>query len=689
MTSRPDYVDLRSLSHNSSKSGLAHSRGLPSPRRPHVDGDIPPELSPLDAFALQGRLLAKQLDDSAKNGKRISRLPPITIANSLAQNRPGFFRSASADAESFPEKSVPRSTDDGGLAMKTELAVPPNRPVSIHPRLSGIPIPDANDIQRMPDLRARRKKSLDAPPAPPIFTPRRSNSPETYPTSKKGVDYKDLSLGMRPKRSFDSQRVNGLQRGPSGDSLSSRRYNSNALAPPGSPTRRQASSIRSVPAESSDDDAASMGASFVSLPRKLSSSSGLSNPGSPMSPVMGPPRSPSISSEYSIGGGRTAKQPFNFSRPMSRASRPSSDMPSRQDSTDGNQPYIFTEDIHTPVSMNSDDYVDSQDASGPVPSYIYSRFDLPRGRMLQRNSLMFLEDNQQRQFQWSTPLLSGSNVDHPTPRTVERPLSPPSPPREVAAKSQETLRPRTPEIKRPNTSYADERRPSMQVKGHSSHPSSPSVSSGLTIKARSNHSNAISTDISAEEHLEKGIACHESGSFQESTYHLRIAAKQNNPTAMLLYALACRHGWGMRKNEREGVQWLRKAADCASLEVAEDEELTKEGKMGDYNERKTRRAQFALSIYELGVSHMNGWGIEQDKGLALRCFEIAACECTKCTYNISERLIDQPAWGDGDAMTEAGFCYTQGIGCKKDLKKAAKFYRMAEAKGVSMIGNSW
>jgi TPR repeat protein len=47
------------------------------------------------------------------------------------------------------------------------------------------------------------------------------------------------------------------------------------------------------------------------------------------------------------------------------------------------------------------------------------------------------------------------------------------------------------------------------------------------------------------------------------------------------------------------------------------------------------------------------------------------------------------AWGDADALAEAGFCYAQGIGCKKDLKKSAKFYRQAEAKGISMIGNSW
>jgi TPR repeat protein len=129
--------------------------------------------------------------------------------------------------------------------------------------------------------------------------------------------------------------------------------------------------------------------------------------------------------------------------------------------------------------------------------------------------------------------------------------------------------------------------------------------------------------MSAEEHLAKGIACHESGDLKESTYHLRYAARLNDPTAMLLYALACRHGWGMRANQKEGVEWLRKAAEYASVEIADDESHAKEGKHVDVIERRTRKAQFALSIYELGVSHMNGWGIEQDKSLALRCFEIA------------------------------------------------------------------
>jgi TPR repeat protein len=152
--------------------------------------------------------------------------------------------------------------------------------------------------------------------------------------------------------------------------------------------------------------------------------------------------------------------------------------------------------------------------------------------------------------------------------------------------------------------------------------------SASTIKAgKSVHSVAPTmSDLTAEEHVSKSIALHESGALQESTWHLRHAAKQGHPTGMLLYALACRHGWGMRPNPREAVQWLRKAADSASLEMADEEDQAKEGKAVDVTERKTRKAQFALSIYELGVSHMNGWGIEQDKALALRCFEIAACK---------------------------------------------------------------
>ncbi|KAE9381164.1 HCP-like protein [Stipitochalara longipes BDJ] len=188
-----------------------------------------------------------------------------------------------------------------------------------------------------------------------------------------------------------------------------------------------------------------------------------------------------------------------------------------------------------------------------------------------------------------------------------------------------------------------------------SEPSNQISASSATPESGSQHPPVNSE---AEDLVAKAIEYYEAGDLTKSTYHFRLAARQNHPTGMLIYALACKHGWGMRPNHREGITWLRKAADYASLEVSGDNDLTV-----DNLEQKTRRGQFAAL--------MNGWGMEQDKMLALRCFEIAG------------------SWGDGDALAEAGFCYHQGIGCKKDLQKSAKFYRQAEANGISMKGNSW
>lgn len=179
--------------------------------------------------------------------------------------------------------------------------------------------------------------------------------------------------------------------------------------------------------------------------------------------------------------------------------------------------------------------------------------------------------------------------------------------------------------------------------------------------------------MTPEQHLEEGISNHTSGSLSKSTYHLRLAARGGLPTAMLLYALACRHGWGMRANQQEGIIWLKRAVDSASLDlISNDKAITKSTAISSTVSTTLKRdANFALAVYELGISYMNGWGIPKDKSLALRCFEIAG------------------NWGDCDALAEAGFCYTQGVGCKKDLKKAAGYYRKAADGGMSMAGNSW
>ena len=756
MSTRPTFIDLRSKSQETMQPGTQSPRPhpFPSPRMQHFDGDIPPAMSPLDMFAMQSRLLARQLDDSKRGGRRVSRLPPLTTGDPITKQKSMYDRSRSAETKIKSPTASPRAKEDDTPGTMPEVEEPAFRPKSFYPRMSNIPPVEDDEPDSLagpsPDQSFVTPAEFQSPlvRSNDYFGPPTTKSPVSMAPAHKDAELGDRDRWVNPSHSYDtSQPHNDPQRGMSIESASTRSYNS-SLAPPMSPHLRQASSIRSIPQDSSDDDlSASTGGSGFSQHRKLSSSSGVSMPHSPFSPfAQTHARSPSLNSEYSLGGSRHVRAPFNFSRPLSRQSqqldmssrqpsfdsrpsfdtRPSTDVvrppfssASRQSSADSRR-LMFTDDtLQTPVSMDNEQFPDGKESlDAPAPSYIYAKYSLPRGRMLQRDSHV-LENKQMPLFEWERPVIQ-SNV-RPTTPLANRPMTPSGSPQQSPKASFEQSRssprpstdhhPYSPRpsheqslIRSPRPSYEQfsrgSPRPSTERNRQLSSPSprpsqeqnssppyrppptpvqtdekslsdySASTRSGSTIKpATRSRLPAPSIELTAEDHLAKGIELHERGAQRESTYHLRIAARQNLPTAMLLYALACRHGWGMRPNQQEGVQWLRKAADCAQIEIAVSDDVG--GKPVDSSERKTKRAQFALSIYELGVSHMNGWGIEQDKVLALRCFEIAA------------------NWGDADAMAEAGFCYTQGQGCKKDLKKAAKYYRMAEAKGMSMVGNSW
>jgi Sel1 repeat len=668
MADRPNFIDLPSSSlHPFAHPTFPSNRdSAPSPRT----GEIPPALSPLDAFALQGRLLARRFEEEENNGKRLSRLPPMMVANEIAKARPTFFQ---ANHSAIPEEDItPRSA---GLISNFQEVRQEVRPKSQYPTLhsdGGLPFGMSRTYPFHKQLPQVAENEHEGSPRRGYFDVPRSQSPElldyAQPSSRKGSEFPAAPINM-------ASTISLVQ--PSGSSL----------MPPSSPHQGRSlagsPNIQSVLEDSNEEpDALSLGDSVDSL--------SLRTPASPFRPPV-LPRSPSLASEHSVGS--LPRPSFNFSRPMSRgrgpsietksfnspfrqdstSTRPSLEVPLRQDS--GDSPITpFSNDVpHTPVdSIASDEYFNNHPASAPqgnhAASYTYSKYSLPR-KSLKRESIT-AEEFFNQQIQWDDPIRDNDvlTVHDFSPRPSMEPLSQvrtDSPPR--------SKKNRPPNILIPQRSFTVDTSSSPRKKLHKSRPCSPSTmaSNPSTIKARMAQAKASSQDVTLEDHFQRGIECHEAGSLQESTYHFRLAAKGGHSKAMLFYALACRHGWGMKPNAAEGVSWLQKAVDSAQLECADDEDLTNRGQQTDIVERKTHKAQFALSVYELGVSYMNGWGVQQDRSLALRCFEIAG------------------NWGDADALAEAGNCYAEGIGCKRDLKKSARFYRLAEAKGVSMAGNSW
>lgn len=704
MAQRPINLDLSGAKNDFSKPQISPRNpfhlDLPSPRV----GEIPPALSPLDAFAQQSRMLAKKFEESQQSGRRLSRLPHLELASELAK-RPGYFRNMSGTSGETRQESGSESEREQLEPTSKLVATRDERPMSHYPRFSSIKTgaeesrpntvvgdtwydaeDDPKEDQNYFGIQVPRRTS------PEPFEERRRTNDDVSPAPPSLTGSYDSIQSSQPRTNTD-------------DSWTSQQQ---SLAPPKRPhhprSNRSAVSIRSV-IDSADEDA---DAGYdLAPPRKFSNSSGFSGPRSPLTPDVFPPgcRSPSAVSERSTASGHFQRPSFNFSRPLSSSgnksitdgsrpslsSRPSyesrpffefparktsierSKSPLRQGSTSTDQseegtPKLQPIDGSDAAVFGADEsLLSTQEQKQGAESYIYAKYSLPRGRMVERGSLGPRESWLKHQFTWE-----------------EAPL--PTPPAEseeaIASLDKRTLHSAN---NSPNSSqrrsngHAGSSPPTKQEMWRS-HPTTPSMASESTDRTLRAHSrNSPSADIvnmSPEEHLEKGIECHGSGSLSKSTYHLRLAARAGLPTAMLLYALACRHGWGMRANQQEGVMWLKRAVESSSIELLSDDDVLapqalNNAAVADPVEAKTRKVQFALAIYELGISYMNGWGIPKDKSLALRCFEIAG------------------SWGDCDALAEAGFCYTQGIGCRKDMKKAAAFYRRAEAGGMSMAGNSW
>ncbi len=164
-------------------------------------------------------------------------------------------------------------------------------------------------------------------------------------------------------------------------------------------------------------------------------------------------------------------------------------------------------------------------------------------------------------------------------------------------------------------------------------------------------------------HVNVGIDYHEKNCLPQSTNQFHLAANAGHPTGCLLYGLALRHGWGCRANSQLSLTYLRQAAETKPTPINVCSVSAAGGGLSN--------AELALAVYELGVSYKNGWGVESDKKLAVKYFEMAAL------------------WGDADACIEAGDVFLHGVGTKKDKKKAASYYRLAEAKGKKEVGLSW
>lgn len=108
------------------------------------------------------------------------------------------------------------------------------------------------------------------------------------------------------------------------------------------------------------------------------------------------------------------------------------------------------------------------------------------------------------------------------------------------------------------------------------------------------------------------------------------------------------------------------------------------------------QSELVLALHEIGVSYRFGWGVEKNKKMVSR-------ETDGISHSSQPRLIPSLSFssqavsyfilsadlGDMDAQQDVAFCFANGKGVKKDLKKAAHYYRLAVKQGGEDWGLSW
>ncbi|KAF3390785.1 hypothetical protein DPV78_011107 [Talaromyces pinophilus] len=173
-------------------------------------------------------------------------------------------------------------------------------------------------------------------------------------------------------------------------------------------------------------------------------------------------------------------------------------------------------------------------------------------------------------------------------------------------------------------------------------------SSGLFSKGKQDYDRALPLFVAASKHghaeasyraglcNEFGWGCRTDGPKAANFY--RTAATKNHPGAMLRLARACLAGdLGLGKREREGLKWLKRAADTADM-------------------------QYNAAPYELGLLHEEGYGqdIFKDESYAAQL------------YTKSADL------GNRDANFRMGEAYEHGqLGCPHDPALSIHFYTAA------------
>lgn len=191
---------------------------------------------------------------------------------------------------------------------------------------------------------------------------------------------------------------------------------------------------------------------------------------------------------------------------------------------------------------------------------------------------------------------------------------------------------------------------------------------------------SVQTDFTSKETqtfnnlIASAIDMRNEGKLEASALKLKMACESGNKTAYLLYGLSLRHGCGTSQDQVLSLSYIKKATGITSFE---DEVYNCNIDPFDLEEKNCipvkLQEPLVPALHECGISYLKAFGVKEvDEYRGLKFLEKAAF------------------LGHVDSMCLCGIIWSQkSHNRKKDIARAAAWFRLADKRGANLIGSQW
>lgn len=224
------------------------------------------------------------------------------------------------------------------------------------------------------------------------------------------------------------------------------------------------------------------------------------------------------------------------------------------------------------------------------------------------------------------------------------------------------------------------------------HPSKPNQTMSST-PARNNtySSHSRNKSLQDEDLISTAIDMRKAGNLHASALRLRQACQKGNRTAFLLYGLALRYGYGIDTDYIQSFYYIKLSTSIKSWHSEvfnlNIDPFRLERNL-NANVPTKLEEPLVPALYECGIAYLKGFGApEIDELKGLKCLEKAAS-----MGHVDSMCLSGIIWSQDQEIgksTPKSTSNREGRFRKKDVARAAAWFRIADKRGANLIGSDW